>query len=375
MSPAQFMATHWQKKPLLVRGAMPNFRGFLTPADLCRLASKNDVVARAIITKPEAPPAKRHRLQHGPFAKLDPRTAPAHWTLLVQGIETLHDDGWALLQQFDFIPHARMDDLMVSWATRGGGVGAHSDLYDVFLLQGTGRRRWRIEQGGSLAVYEGDVRTLRSFHPQEEWVLEAGDMLYLPPNVAHEGESLSDDCMTWSIGFTQPSHAQLVGNFLAFLDQQDPPSGIIEDPDAQVQTHPGELVDDSVARVEQALTRHLGLQAGSRFDRELVAGFLGRLCTGRPEAAYPAPRNPVDEATFAKRAKGRGMLTLARPSRMLLRGRRVFLNGEEATVDEDAMIAMRELANTRRVALPLPSSLLPTLYHWYCAGFIVFDPR
>jgi 50S ribosomal protein L16 3-hydroxylase len=376
LTPAEFLATHWQKKPLVVRQALPGFRGFLTPADLCRLAEKRDLVSRTVVTTDDHRPAKRFRLHHGPFKKLDAAKQPKNWSLLVQGIETVTEQGWPLLQHFDFIPSSRIDDLMVSWATTGGGVGPHSDLYDVFLLQGSGRRRWRIEEGGDLTVVEGaDVRVLQTFKPQQDWVLEPGDLLYLPPDVAHEGTALDDDCMTWSIGFTQPTHAQLAGNFLSFLEMEDAPEGILTDRDLTLQAHPAELTDDSVARVSRVLSQTLGLSAGSSFDRERVASFVGRLSTGRPDVDHEAPKKPLSLAAFTARLREPGTLSLSKKTRLLYRDRRVFVNGAEVDlqdVSDDVMGLFRRLGNERRVALPEANEeFAAPVYALYAAGYVV----
>lgn len=380
LTPAQFLKDHWQKKPLLVRQAVPQFRGFLDPSGLCRLAARPDAVSRTVMDTQAKNAAARFKLREGPFKKLDVTQAPKNWSLLVQGIEAQHDEGWALLQLFNFVPTSRVDDLMVSWATTGGGVGAHSDLYDVFLLQGSGRRRWRIEEGGDLSVVGGDMRVLKHFKPQQEWVLEPGDMLYLPPDVAHEGVSLDDHCMTWSIGFTQPTHAQLSGNFLAYLDMQEPEKGILQDPDLKESLHPAELTDDSITRVNRSLACSLGLTPGSTFDQERVAGFLGRLSTGRPDVDYEAPRKPLTKDAFSKRLHAAGTLRLSRKTRMLFRGRRLFVNGEEIVVppprknEADVMELLIQLADQRALVLPARDAAFALLaYDLYVAGFVVLS--
>lgn len=197
LAPAQFLAKHWQKEPLLVRQAIPGFTGFAgmsTPRDLAKLAGKSNAVARTVLH------ARKHwRLEEGPFAKINVDKVPREaWTLLVQGVEQHVDGAWDLLRKFDFIPTARIDDLMVSWATRGGSVGPHFDAYDVFLLQGSGKRRWSITRSLNTeekraCIEREDVRVLARFDAAAEWTLEAGDMLYLPPNVGHWGIALNDD--------------------------------------------------------------------------------------------------------------------------------------------------------------------------------------
>ena len=206
LSPAQFMRRHWQKKPLLVRGAIPGFTPLLTRTELFRMASSDMVESRLIVKK-----GQDWRMTSGPFA---PRTLPPlkqpGWTLLVQGVDGHDAAVHQLLQQFRFVPDARLDDLMISWAAPGGGVGPHFDSYDVFLFQASGSRRWKISQQKDLTLQKGvPLKILQNFELEEEFVLQAGDMLYLPPRYAHDGvaeacvghDGKAQDCMTYSIGF------------------------------------------------------------------------------------------------------------------------------------------------------------------------------
>src|SRR5215470_14911822 len=211
MSAAQFLRRHWQKRPLLVRKAIPIFADPLSSDALFALAARDDVESRIVLQE-----RGRWSLMHGPFRKSVRRALPRHkWTLLVQGVNLHVVAGDALLRRFDFIPYARLDDLMVSYAAPGGGVGPHVDSYDVFLLQGAGRRRWRISRQRDLAlVRELPLKILARFRAQREWLLGPGDMLYLPPQVAHEGTAV-DACMTYSIGFRTPGAQELA---IAFLD-------------------------------------------------------------------------------------------------------------------------------------------------------------
>src|SRR5690606_6698144 len=201
-SPAEFMRTYWQKHPLLIRQAIPGFISPVAPAGLKKLAKRDDVESRLIWQEKD-----EWNMENGPFARF-PKIAEPNWSLLVQSVD-LHDDATAaLMQQFRFIPDARLDDIMISLASRNGGVGPHFDSYDVFLLQGRGQRRWRISQQKDLSlVPDIACKILQHFEPEEEFVLEPGDMLYLPPHIAHDGISESDECITVSIGFRAPSLA------------------------------------------------------------------------------------------------------------------------------------------------------------------------
>ncbi|MBC7621667.1 MAG: cupin domain-containing protein, partial [Candidatus Saccharibacteria bacterium] len=216
LSPELFMKRHWQKKPLLVRNAIANFKPLLDRSALFELAARDDVQARMVIQAPgdasgKAPlqasaKAPAWQFRHGPFERraFPPLKQPG-WTLLLQGVDLHHDGVHALMNQFRFVPDARLDDLMISYASDSGGVGPHFDSYDVFLLQAHGRRTWRISRQKDLSLQpDVPLKILANFVPEEEFVLEPGDMLYLPPGCAHDGTAMGE-CMTYSIGFRQPN--------------------------------------------------------------------------------------------------------------------------------------------------------------------------
>src|SRR4051794_33664225 len=207
LTPREFLRRHWQKRPLFVRGALPRFSGVLSEPELRALAARDDVESRVVERR-----GPRYRTQHGPFARLRPQRRD--WTLLVSGVNLHHAGADALLRRFSFVPQARLDDVMVSYATPGGGVGPHVDSYDVFLLQGFGRRRWRwgAQQDQALRA-DMPVKILRRFRPTADAVLAPGDMLYVPPGHAHDGVAL-DACTTYSIGFRAPAYQELVEAFL-----------------------------------------------------------------------------------------------------------------------------------------------------------------
>src|SRR3954469_4493369 len=207
---ASFMRRHWQRAPLLVRGAFPGFVDPLTPPEVLACAASPDVQSRLVRRQ-----GRRWILEHGPFPAAKFRKLPKRgWTVLVQDANHLSRAADRLLQRFDFIPHARMDDVMVSYAVPGGTVGPHVDSYDVFLLQGRGTRRWQVSRQRDYAFVPGlPLKILQRFEPDREWILEAGDMLYLPPGVAHYGVAESE-CLTWSIGFRAPSDNEFARSLL-----------------------------------------------------------------------------------------------------------------------------------------------------------------
>ncbi len=384
MAPAVFLRDYWQKQPLLVRQAFPRFRGIIGRDRFLSLATRTDARSRLIIQHPRR---RRERWERhdGPFGGLDAGMLPrSHWTLLVNGIESLVPGGWEVLRAFSMIPAARIDDLMVSYASDGGTVGAHDDLYDVFLLQGPGRRRWQISTQRDRSVEPGAaIRVLRSFVPEAEWLLEPGDMLYLPPGVAHRGVA-EGPCFTYSVGFLAPSHAELVQSFFEYLGaslgaRTDPDARYV-DPDLRPPREPLELGEAMVARIAAAIAR-----AGARRDRAvkpaLVADFLGRLLTRpRPGHVFRRPARPAAPDDFARQLRARrARITLALPSRGLVRGGRIFFNGDAHAARGATLRTFKRLVGERSIALP-PSAVdartIALLHKWYVAGHLrVEAPR
>jgi 50S ribosomal protein L16 3-hydroxylase len=273
-----------------------------------------------------------------------------------------------VLDRFDFIPHARIDDLMVSYAVPGGGVGPHVDSYDVFLLQGRGRRRWRISRQRDVAFVPGlPLRILTRFEPESEWVLEAGDMLYLPPGVAHEGVAESE-CLTWSVGFRAPSDAELAAGFLDFLRDRISPAGRFEDAGAKPARHPGAIpraLEDHAARVMRNV----------RWSRRDVREFAGRfLSEPKPQVWFAPPRRPLARSAFARRASRQG-LALDPGSRLAFSGTIFFLNGETVPVAAAARAVTRRLADQRRLAAPIeaPAAFWDAAHDWYRRGYIAIE--
>ena len=206
----QFLTEYWQKKPLLIRQAIPNMQPLLSRSELFALATQEEVQSRLVSQQ-----KGQWSLKNGPFTK---KTLPAitqrQWSVLIQSVDQHNDDVRHLLNQFRFLPDARLDDLMISYATEGGGVGPHFDSYDVFLLQVQGQREWKIGQQDDLTIIEGlPLKILKTFNPEQVLVLEPGDMLYLPPKYAHDGIALNE-CMTYSIGFRAPSEQELAAQLL-----------------------------------------------------------------------------------------------------------------------------------------------------------------
>jgi 50S ribosomal protein L16 3-hydroxylase len=217
LTPQQFLDEHWQKKPLPIRQAFENFTPPLDPDELAGLACEDDVESRLVIQTPGATP--EWHVRQGPFTAEDfAALPPTHWTLLVQDVDKHVPECAELLDHFRFLPDWRIDDIMVSFAAPQGSVGPHIDAYDVFLLQGLGERRWLLDPSPETTSIIPDIelKLLNNFTPNQDHTLSSGDMLYLPPGVAHHGVA-QNDCMTLSIGFRAPSHAEMLADFAGWL--------------------------------------------------------------------------------------------------------------------------------------------------------------
>jgi len=278
LTPEAFLRDYWQKKPLLIRNALPDFRPMIDADELAGLACEEAVESRLIINDP----ASGHwALEHGPFEpERFASLGDIPWTLLVQAVDHWVPDVSPLLDAFRFIPQWRRDDLMISYASDGGGVGPHYDNYDVFLLQAEGVRRWEV--GGlfgedSPRRDDTPVMILPEWKPQESWELHPGDMLYLPPRVGHNGIGVGDGCMTWSIGFRAPSHAEILQGLTERFCDQLSSDQRYTDPDLKVVTSPGEIDDAAIQRVSGILQRYLE-------DPDRLADWFGCFMT---EPKYP----------------------------------------------------------------------------------------
>ncbi len=284
MAPAKFLRDYWQKRPLLIRGAFAKTE-WIAPNDLAGLACEDLALSRIVVHDPKR---DRWKVRNGPFAESDfTKLGNRHWTLLVQDVDKWDADVAAILTPFDFLPSWRIDDVMVSYAEDGGGVGAHVDQYDVFLIQGIGRRHWRVDARVDAAKeFRDDVelKLLRRFHPTHDWILDAGDMLYLPPGIAHEGTAIGE-CMTYSVGMRAPSQAELLLDFAESMAEPLGEEARFVDPDLQPSADPNEITDDAIARVRAALP-----WLGAVDDDELVDWF-GRFIT-RYRAAHEAASSP-----------------------------------------------------------------------------------
>jgi len=358
LTPALFMERYWQKKPLLIRAAVPGFAPLLDRAELFDLAASDDVESRLVV-QPEA--GNQWSFRRGPFKRRSlPSLKQRAWTVLVQGVD-LHDTRvHDLMGQFRFVPDARLDDLMISWASDGGGVGPHYDNYDVFLLQAFGRRRWRIgRQKDKTLVPDMPLKILANFAPEQEFVLEPGDMLYLPPHWAHDGIA-EGECMTYSIGFKSPNQGELARELLERLADQagealeetiyrDPSQPAVESPALL----PTGLVEFATQAVQDMLRDPLALQRA-----------LGEYLS-EPKANVWFEEGQAWEP---------GALYLDRRTRMMYDTRHVYINGESFRAGGRDAKLMQRLADRRhltaREASQLSAQAGALVAQWCESGWI-----
>jgi 50S ribosomal protein L16 3-hydroxylase len=358
LSPSQFMRRHWQKRPLLVRQALPGVVAPMPRSALFALAASDAVESRLVVHG-----AQGWTLRQGPLPRraLPPLSQPG-WTLLVQGLDLHQQTAHELLARFRFVPDARLDDLMLSYASDGGGVGPHLDSYDVFLVQVHGQRRWRIGRAADRSLVDGlPLKILRHFHPEQEWLLEPGDMLYLPPLWAHDGVAVGE-CMTASIGFRAPGPAELARELLARLAQDIEPAAherIYGDASQDATTAPGAIPPRLQAFAARAL------QAALR-DPQALDRCLGEWLT-EPKARvwFDAPTRHVTLS---------GGLVLDRRTRMMYDARHVFINGESFRAGGRDARLLRQLSDRRYLGAAevarLSAEARATLDDWADAGWL-----
>lgn len=316
MPPARFLRDYWQKHPLLVRGAFAGRRCPLTPEDLAGLSCEELSLSRLVAHEPAA---DRWSVRTGPFDDADfAALPPTHWTLLVQDVDKWDADVAALLGDFAFLPSWRVDDVMVSYAVDGGSVGAHVDQYDVFLIQGMGRRRWRIDTDPAApTAFRDDVelKLLRSFAPTHDWLLEPGDLLYLPPGVPHHGIA-EGACLTLSVGMRAPSVGELVTDLADTIGERLPEDLRYTDPDLAPARRAGEIDDDAIARLHEALTPLREL------DEAGLRDWFGRFITRYRSTHLPIPPDrPLDETRLRRELDAGATLSRNPWSRMAWQAR------------------------------------------------------
>jgi 50S ribosomal protein L16 3-hydroxylase len=369
LTPAAFLATHWQRKPLLIRGAVDDLRSLPDRMQLFELAARDDVESRLVTAF-----GGRWAMSHGPFDRMPKNKRD--WTLLVQGVN-LHDrHADALMRRFDFVSSMRLDDLMISHAVDGGGVGPHVDSYDVFLLQIEGTRRWRWRDRTSTsrrerALVEGvPLKLLEHFVPTDEAVLEPGDMLYLPPSCAHEGVAIGA-CTTASIGFRAPSWNALSQEFLFAMAERDWPDGRLVDA--------GRHATDTPASIDRTMLDAVVSKLDAiRFTTRDIEAFVGRHFSEPKAHVYFEPPRPTTLKVFMRRALQSG-LRLDLRTTVLYRGKRGYIAGEDFALPTTGTALFRQLADRRRLGPAMVVSIIEDpgacalLHAWWQHGWILFD--
>jgi 50S ribosomal protein L16 3-hydroxylase len=368
MEAGEFLAHYWQRRPCLIRQAIPGFDSFLTREDLLALSTRDTVESRLVLERGgEAP----WQVVPGPLDAESLQQLPdSHWTLLVQNVDLHLPEAAALLRRFRFIPDWRIDDLMISIAPKGGGVGPHLDSYDVFLLQARGRRRWQIHPDGYTEadfIPGLDLRILADFRPQQEWILEPGDMLYLPPGVAHHGVAL-DDCQTYSIGFRAPTRHELLNLYLddmlaGYTDRR------YADPGLTPQEHSAEITAGARRRIRSLLKAPFENDAA--LDR-----WFGRHITRLPDQVEIAPPLPLDQDAFTALSRRARALRCHHACRMVFfpgaGGLLLYVNGGEYPLPGDCLDFVTTLTEARELdreqlgkytAAPATAQVLHDLYN------------
>ncbi|WP_027405045.1 cupin domain-containing protein [Aquaspirillum serpens] len=361
-----FLAEYWQKKPLLIRQAVQHLDPIIDFSVLKQLAVRDDVESRLVEYR-----ADRWHLEKGPFRPSRFQRLPeTDWTLLVQSVNHHLPHIADLLWRFDFIPYARLDDLMISYAPPGGTVGPHFDSYDVFLLQVGGKKRWQISAQSEAElglVDDAPLKILKSFVADQTWELEEGDMLYLPPKYAHYGVALEPG-MTYSIGFRAPSAQELANQFLVHLQDHLCLEGHYADPDLSWQANPAEISPAMVGQIAQMLAK-------IEWDHHTIGDFLGRYLT-EPKAHvfYDPPEDPLDEDAFLACWQTGNALVLDLKTQLLSYQNSFYVNGEKLEVPNKDIVWWTDFAAKRRANYAdLSIETVNLLYDAYLCGYWQFQ--
>jgi 50S ribosomal protein L16 3-hydroxylase len=354
LSAQAFMAEYWQRQPLVISGALQAATLLPSRAQLFAMSAREDVESRLV----QQHPKHGWTFKRGPFNRLPAKTQ-AEWTLLVQGVDLHHPGAHALMQMFRFIPDARIDDVMISWASDRGDVGPHTDRYDVFLLQVHGQRRWRLAPPADYAMVEGmPLKIIDGFKHTQEFVLNPGDMLYLPPMWAHEGVAVGGDCMTASIGFTVPEAGDLVRELATRMAEHWEDELLYEDPDQMPTAQP--------ARVPAALHR-FAQKALARMLKEpqAMACALGEWLSEPKAQVWFEPSATV---------WGQGDMVLDHKTKMMFDAHHVFINGEGFVAQGHDAQCLHDLANQRclkaSVWQTMGDDALAVMAQWHELGWL-----
>jgi len=364
-----FLKKYWQKKPLLIRDAIKNFKSPITEKDLFRIAQNENAISRLIEFKRGI-----WQVKYGPFKKLDlPKKINTPWTILVQNMNHHLPFAESFLNLFKFIPYARLDDLMVSFATKKGSVGPHFDSYDVFLFQAKGEREWKISEQKKFSLdKKSAIKIITNFKVKNTWVLKPGDLLYLPPNVGHWGVSQSDDCLTYSIGFRAPGTSEIQSKFLDFIQDNliTNKNDLYRDPNLNLQKNPAEINSNMIKKIQRIVNQ-------LRWNTNSINNFIGQLLTEPIEGAVFETSKSMTAEVFIKDLIKKP-LKLNPKTRMLFIKNNFFINGELIEADKKSIMYLKQLANDREISIKSTlnkkdlNALGIVLLPLYLSGFIDF---
>jgi 50S ribosomal protein L16 3-hydroxylase len=364
-----FLKKYWQKKPLLIRDAIKNFKSPITEKDLFRIAQNENAISRLIEFKRGI-----WQVKYGPFKKLDlPKKINTPWTILVQNMNHHLPFAESFLNLFKFIPYARLDDLMVSFATKKGSVGPHFDSYDVFLFQAKGEREWKISEQKKFSLdKKSAIKIITNFKVKNTWVLKPGDLLYLPPNVGHWGVSQSDDCLTYSIGFRAPGTFEIQSKFLDFIQDNliTNQNDLYKDPNLNLQKNPAEINSNMIKKIQRIVNQ-------LRWNTNSINNFIGQLLTDPIEGAVFETSKSMTAEVFIKDLIKKP-LKLNPKTRMLFIKNNFFINGELIEADKKSIMYLKQLANDREISIKSTlnkkdlNALGIVLLPLYLSGFIDF---
>ncbi len=364
-----FLKKYWQKKPLLIRDAIKNFKSPITEKDLFRIAQNENAISRLIEFKRGI-----WQVKYGPFKKLDlPKKINTPWTILVQNMNHHLPFAESFLNLFKFIPYARLDDLMVSFATKKGSVGPHFDSYDVFLFQAKGEREWKISEQKKFSLdKKSAIKIITNFKVKNTWVLKPGDLLYLPPNVGHWGVSQSDDCLTYSIGFRAPGTFEIQSKFLDFIQDNliTNKNNLYRDPNLNLQKNPAEINSNMIKKIQRIVNQ-------LRWNTNSINNFIGQLLTEPIEGAVFETSKSMTAEVFIKDLIKKP-LKLNPKTRMLFIKNNFYINGELIEADKKSIMYLKQLANDREISIKSTlnkkdlNALGIVLLPLYLSGFIDF---
>ena len=361
LTPNQFLKQHWQKTPLLIPNSVTTGNWLLSLDDLLEL-SQNPMCSARLVVRDQS----EYRVIYGPMTKKMLHDLPhENWTLLVRGVNHVHPEVNKLLGLFSFMPYARLDDIMVSYATPGGSVGPHFDSYDVFLLQGDGSRRWQVSEPGSREILpHDDLRILKSFRPEGECVVQTGDMLYLPPNFSHHGIAL-EPCFTYSIGFHAPNFDHIKSEFLHYLDIQLELSGFFQDKHRKATNLPGLIPTDLLTTIQEVISK-------ITWTEKNTLKFAGEFLTQLNINHNDDQKKPESKKNFLSQLTNFSY-QIHPAIKFLYRDNLGFIAGVTFEIPKSDQAVFKQLANKRIIKGEIIKEnkfLSDKLYQWMVEGYI-----